>query len=593
MLKDVVTTRVLGNFGNRLYKVMNLRTLIKKLTSALTVLLAVVLFAPTAYADGNVETGKKLFEENCTSCHFFGRDGQGPALKDVTTRRPEAWLKQWIKQADKMIDAGDPVGKQLKEKFGVVMTNFEWMTDAQIGDIIAYLKTNPTDLPGGGGDEKKEDGPKPPINPDNPDVKDKEATSSVKSLINFLIVLILIAVLIIMGAVFNVLGLISRYTGIPFSNPHRINAWLMIVFMVVGLGATFWEFKVHGKFALIDNAASEHGASVDSMLMTTLYITGFVFVVTQIALFVFAFMYRHKPGRKALFYPHNNMLEYIWTIIPAIALTVLVINGFTKWSSITKKAPENAETVEVFAYQFGWNVRYAGADKKLGEFSFNLISGTNPLGLGVEDQYTKLKAEVDTNLAKNEDLYKRMQTIPDPTSEEKEEMAGLVQKIRLQKAHLSRLAALEGDKKMFNKTADDDLVLKEIVLVKNKPIHFVFRARDVIHSAYSPHFRMQMNCVPGMPTTFWFTPTKTTAEMRGILEDPKFDYYLYCAKICGAAHYNMKIKIRVVETEAEYQKWIAEQKPAFAPAAEAVPANAPAPADTDTTKTQVMALNAK
>lgn len=589
MLKDVVTTRVLGNFGNRLYKVMNLRTLIKKLTSALTVLLAVVLFAPTAYADGNVETGKKLFEENCSSCHFFGKKGQGPALSGVTGKRQEAWLKQWIKQADKMIAAGDPIALQLAKEFApVVMTNFESLTDVQIGDIIAYLKTNPTD-----GNGEVTSTPTPVSTPVGGEEVKSQATSSVKSLINFLIVLILIAVLIIMGAVFNVLGLISRYTGIPFSNPHRINAWLMIVFMVVGLGATFWEFKVHGKFALIDNAASEHGASVDSMLMTTLYITGFVFVVTQIALFVFAFMYRHKPGRKALFYPHNNMLEYIWTIIPAIALTVLVINGFTKWSSITKKAPENAETVEVFAYQFGWNVRYAGADKKLGEFSFNLISGTNPLGLGVEDQYTKLKAEVDTNLAKNEDLYKRMQTIPDPTSEEKEEMAGLVQKIRLQKAHLSRLAALEGDKKMFNKTADDDLVLKEIVLVKNKPIHFVFRARDVIHSAYSPHFRMQMNCVPGMPTTFWFTPTKTTAEMRGILEDPKFDYYLYCAKICGAAHYNMKIKIRVVETEAEYQKWIAEQKPAFAPAAEAVPANAPAPADTDTTKTQVMALNAK
>lgn len=564
---------------------MNLRTLIKKLTSALTVLLAVVLFAPSAYAEPNVEAGKKLFEENCTSCHYFGKKGQGPALSGVTGRRQEAWLKQWIKQADKMIAAGDPIATQLAKDYAPnVMTNFEWMTDAQIGDIIAYLKTNPTDVIAD---------PVPPIDGEKKVVPlesgDAEATSSVKSLINFLIVLILIAVLIIMGAVFNVLGLISRYTGIPFSNPHKVNAWLMIVFMVVGLGATFWEFKVHGKYALIDNAASEHGASVDSMLMTTLYITGFVFVVTQIALFVFAFLYRHKPGRKALFYPHNNMLEYIWTIIPAIALTVLVINGFTKWSAITKKAPENAETVEVFAYQFGWNVRYAGADNKLGEFSFNLISGTNPLGLGVEDQYTKLKAEVDTNLRKNEDLYKRMQTIPDPTSEEKEEMAGLVQKIRLQKAHLSRLAALEGDKRMFNKTADDDLVLKEIVLVKNKPIHFVFRARDVIHSAYSPHFRMQMNCVPGMPTTFWFTPTKTTAEMRGILEDPKFDYYLYCAKICGAAHYNMKIKIRVVETEAEYQKWIAEQKPAFAPATEAVPASTPAPADTDTTKTQVMA----
>jgi cytochrome c oxidase subunit 2 len=91
-----------------------------------------------------------------------------------------------------------------------------------------------------------------------------------------------------------------------------------------------------------------------------------------------------------------------------------------------------------------------------------------------------------------------------------------------------------------------------------------------------PHFRAQMNCVPGMVTEFGFTPKYTTAEMRqqsevvektaGINkirkangEDPyEFDYLLLCNKICGASHYNMQMKITVVEQE-EYDKWIAEQ----------------------------------
>jgi cytochrome c oxidase subunit II len=564
---------------------MNLRTLIKKLTSALTVLTAVVLFAPSAYAEGSVDAGKKLFEENCTACHAFNKSVTGPALAGVATKRQEAWLKKWIKNAEAMISAGDPIAVDLAKQFApTVMTNFSWMSDEQIGDIVAYLKTNPTDGVIDPGPEKPQDPKVEPVPP-------TEASGSIKNLINFLIVGIVIAVLLIIGSVFDVLGLISRYTGIPFSNPHKINAWIMLIFLVVGLAATAWEFKEHGKLTLIDNAASEHGEAVDSMLMTTLWLTGVVFVITQILLFAFGFMYSHKPGRKALYYPHNNMLEYIWTIIPAIALTVLVINGFKKWSAITKKAPENAQTVEVFAYQFGWNVRYPGEDQKLGEFSFNLISGTNPLGLAVEEQYTNVVKEVTEKLHANDSVYTIMQNIPDPTSEEKEEMAGLKKKIHLQQAHLSRLTALEGDKKIFDKTADDDLILKEIVLVKGKPIHFVFRARDVIHSAYSPHFRMQMNCVPGMPTTFWFTPTKTTGEMRTILEDPKFDYYLYCAKICGAAHYNMKIKIRVVDTEAEYQKWLAEQKPAFGKPSEATPVieTTPAPADKDSANNKVVA----
>lgn len=563
---------------------MNLKRFITKLTSTLAAIVAVLAFSlPVAAQD--VAAGQKLFEENCTSCHSFDSKIVGPALKGLHDRpgRTQKWLTSWIKNAPEMVAKGDPLALQLfEENGGASMTVFATFSDDDVNNILAYIKTGGN---GGGGTPK--DTTQIAKVPQTPP---QEASDSIKSLINVLLLIIVIAVILIIGYVFDVLGQISRYTGIPLTNPHKVNAWIMIVFLVIGLATVIWEFKEHGQYVLIDNAASEHGESVDSMLMVTLWITGGVFFITQILLFVFAFVYRYDPKRKALFYPHNNMLEYIWTLVPAIALTVLVINGFTKWSSITKKAPAEAETVEVFAYQFGWNVRYAGEDNKLGEYSFNLISGTNPLGLGVKGEYTKLVEEIKNAAHATDSNIKIMNTIPDPTSKEKEELAGLKKRYKLQSAHLSRLMAINNDKRLFDNTSEDDVITKEIVLVKGKPIHFVFRARDVIHSAYSPHFRMQMNCVPGMPTTFWFTPTKTTGEMRSILDDPKFDYYLYCAKICGAAHYNMRIKIRVVDTEAEYNSWMAKQTPAFK-ADDVVPAvEEVAPATTDSTEAKTVAL---
>ncbi len=104
-------------------------------------------------------------------------------------------------------------------------------------------------------------------------------------------------------------------------------------------------------------------------------------------------------------------------------------------------------------------------------------------------------------------------------------------------------------------------------LPKGVPILFQFNSRDVIHSAYFPHFRTQMNCVPGMNTSFYMEPTITTAEMRGITKNEKFDYALLCNKICGVAHYNMKMTV-VVDEPAEFKTWLQGEKPAV-PAASA------------------------
>ena len=109
-----------------------------------------------------------------------------------------------------------------------------------------------------------------------------------------------------------------------------------------------------------------------------------------------------------------------------------------------------------------------------------------------------------------------------------------------------------------DKNSADDIVVREVHLPVNKPVLLKFRSRDVIHSAFLPHFRVQMNCVPGLSTQFAFTPTKTTAEMKDS-EGEDFEYVLLCNKICGSAHFNMQMKF-IVESEEDFNKWISSQK---------------------------------
>ncbi|RYY08189.1 MAG: hypothetical protein EOP43_00830 [Sphingobacteriaceae bacterium] len=106
----------------------------------------------------------------------------------------------------------------------------------------------------------------------------------------------------------------------------------------------------------------------------------------------------------------------------------------------------------------------------------------------------------------------------------------------------------------------DDLGADEIVVPVNKPVRVNLIAQDVIHSFYLPWFRVQINAVPGLPTFFQFVPTITTNDMRTKMDNPNFEYKLYCNKICGGNHFNMQKVFRVVK-QAEYQEWLSKQKP--------------------------------
>ena len=421
--------------------------------------------------------------------------------------------------------------------------------------------------------------------------------------VNILICVLILLIVLVIARAFDIGSLAERITGKKIVSAHKVNATIGLVVLILGLIGVFWEINAHGKFLLLWDAASEHGESLDSMFMWTFGFTFFVFIVTELLLFWFMFKYYYREDRKAAYFFHNNKLEVIWTIVPAIVLTFLVLRGFNVWTKITQTPNEDAQEIEVFAYQFGWKARYAGEDQKLGESSFTLISGTNPLGLAVDTEADKLKdaltaevAELEAKLAAADDsaalwrsaLNKMESTGLSKTyvSEHKalrekvlDAESGayarqLKKEIKRKETNLKRIAAFRSKPEIFNNESNDDRVTTEIVLVKNKPYMFRFRARDVIHSAYMPEFRAQMNCVPGMSTVFPFTPTKTTAEARTAKGNQNFDYYLYCNKICGAAHYNMKIKITVVGSESEYNTWLAAQAKMVAPAVEAAPAAA-------------------
>jgi cytochrome c oxidase subunit II len=325
----------------------------------------------------------------------------------------------------------------------------------------------------------------------------KDNTEMYKSVSYYLLIFFLVCVfLAIIGKVLKVYELTSEIQGKSNKvNWNKVQGVLFAITLVLGLYGTYWSYKVWGNMAS-GESASEHGVVLDSMLMTTIIITTVVFVLTQILLFGFAYKYSSKDSRKAYFYPHNNAIERLWTIIPAIALTVLVLYGFFTWRTITNPADEeikNAINIEVTGEQFKWNVRYAGENNVLGERNYKLTSPTNSLGINFRDP----------------------------------------------------------------KSWDDKLG-GEIVLPVGKPVRFTVRSKDILHSFYLPDFRAQINAVPGMPTYFQLVPRLTTEQMREKTGNAAFNYTLLCAKICGAGHYNMQYTVKVV-SEKEYAEWLAKQ----------------------------------
>jgi cytochrome c oxidase subunit 2 len=293
---------------------------------------------------------------------------------------------------------------------------------------------------------------------------------------------------------------------------------LLFAFLFIGFAAVAYAFYELGP-RVLPQSNSLHGDVVDSMFNITNIVAMLVFVLTHIALLTFAYLYRYKRNRKAYFFPHNNKLEIIWTVVPAIVLTFLVFRGIKAWNDIfdfeTLQDSEQVLVFEATAKQFGWTLRYPGMDGEFGERIIDRehISQINELGINWED----------------------------PNSL-------------------------------------DDFMANELWLIKGVPTLARLGAQDVLHGFYLPHFRVKMDCVPGMPTQFMFTPKYTTEEYKEILSHKKywqkintetgnpkwqdFQFELACTELCGKSHFAMQRIVKVV-TQEEFDAWAATQTPYY------------------------------
>lgn len=335
---------------------------------------------------------------------------------------------------------------------------------------------------------------------------------------NLLLILAIVIGVLVLVRIANVAQMAADLSGTSEEEEQETsNKWnslgyllfMPLLFIVVIYTTVKW-----GKLTL-PVAASEHGVDVDKFMNLNWMVLYTVFFITQFLLFSFAYRFRYKKNRRSYYFHDNNKLEALWTIVPTIVLSGLIVTGLVEWNNITDRAKsDKGIKIQIYAKQFDFTARYAGKDNMLAASYFKNISDVNPLGVDT----------LDKNLA-------------------------------------------------------DDRMASELVMPVGEEIELVINSRDVIHSVYLPHFRVQMNAVPGMTTRFHFKPTVTTAKMKEITGNDKFEYILLCNKICGVAHYNMKMPVRVVEKD-EYNSWLAGTKAAFTKSetAAAEPAST-APAD--------------
>lgn len=338
---------------------------------------------------------------------------------------------------------------------------------------------------------------------------------------------------------------------------NKLNANLMFLFMIAMFITVIYHYVVYGK-GLLPEAASEYGVEYDWLMNLNIWIITTVFFLTNFLLFFFASKYYKRKGSKAHFFPHDNKLELIWTVIPSIVLAVIIILGLKAWNGVTGPASEDAERVELYSKQFSWTARYSGEDNVLGDFNYKLVNDdiNNPLGIvtrgTMENQVVYLKGKIAEEKAKlNSDSLVYADEIEYKMHKKVERLSRVVRRLEEELASYNDSTDVAA--------MDDKIVRGDLHLKVNQEYEFQFRAEDVIHSAFFPHFRAQMNTVPGMKTRFKFTPTITTKEMREKLQDEEFNYVLLCNKICGASHSNMYMLVQV-DDEATYDAWLAEQK---------------------------------
>jgi cytochrome c oxidase subunit 2 len=439
-------------------------------------LLLAVFFINTAHAQ-DIQDGQKTFTNICSACHKLGEVLIGPDLTGVKTRwKDESKLIAFVRNSQSVINGGDPYAKALFDKFNHTIMPPQDLTDDQIKNVLAYESSGGKgpEVAGGGSSASGGGG-----------AENFTPVPGSDTFVKWILILVVVLVVIVLLLANRLLGFLNRSKeheteehefekrGI---NWQKVNSFIWPLFGI-GFFVFIWQQWEYGKqFLRPSQSASEVGEVLDKLFNTTVVITGIVFILTHILLFWYGFRYRRNKSRKGYYYPHNNMVEFIWTSVPAVVLAILVLYGFKTWNAATSKPTGDHIEIEAFAKQFDWTFRYPGPDGKLGRTNFMLIDPVkNPLGIDFTDPASK-----------------------------------------------------------------DDAVTTEFHLPVNKTVMVHLRSQDVTHDFYLVHFRVQMYANPGLENWLKFKPIYTTDDYRKLINNPNFDYELACNQLCGAGHFNMR-----------------------------------------------------
>ncbi len=229
-----------------------------------------------------------------------------------------------------------------------------------------------------------------------------------------------------------------------------------LIFATMAAGVAFTLYA-RGRWWL-PPVASAHGALVDRLFYSTLWITGAIFVLVHAFLGYLVWRHGARGDARAAHWHEHPRLELTYTLVPAVGLAVMVSMSGVVWSKIHRAPPADAIAVEVRGEQFAWQFRYPGPDGRFGRTDPKLIDlRRNPWGLDPADP-----------------------------------------------------------------AAADDIVTRDLHLVVDRPVRVRVRARDVIHSFFVAEFRVKQDAVPGMTVETWFVPTKAgvyeiaCAELCGV-----------------------------------------------------------------------------
>jgi cytochrome c oxidase subunit 2 len=380
---------------------------------------------------------------------------------------------------------------------------------------------------------------------------------------------LIILLVIVLGAIavaqlvriYEISGKLRKNEEHEISNrDNNLNGKMMFGFMLALFAFFIYLMVVYG-WTGRGSAASDEGVEMDWLLNLNFVIVIAIFFFTNFLLFFFTWRYVRKPGVPAFYYSHNNKLEMIWTVVPAVVLAVIIILGLQTWSHLTGPTTPEAEKIELFSKQFDWTARYAGADNTLGLYDYKLTQDNNELALLTT---TTIDSSLNNMLNGVTGIRSLQKLLNNRDTVFSDSTLNVLRTDLSRKERLYRFMSQmkENHNSKLDASAWDDIIQKDtLYLCKGQEYEITLRAKDVIHSAYFPHFRAQMNAVPGMATRMKFTPNKTTTEMRREKNDEKFNYILMCNKVCGGAHYKMKMIVVVLDKTA-YKKWMDGKKKA-------------------------------